>query len=62
MPSITVFNANLLWSIQDLELGVRVKNLTDETYSDYVGFSPYSGNYEYPQPERQYEASISYRF
>lgn len=62
VPSITVFNANLLWSIQDLELGVRVKNLTDETYSDYAGFSPYSGNYEYPQPERQYEASISYRF
>lgn len=62
IPSITVFNANVLWSIQDLELGVRVKNLTNETYSDYQGYSPWSGNYQYPQPERNYEASVTYRF
>lgn len=62
LPSITVFNANLLWSIEDVELGLRIKNLTNEKYSDYQGYSPYSGDYQYPQPERQYEVGLTYRF
>lgn len=62
VPSVTVFNANILWSFQDVELGLRIKNLTNKKYSDYSGYSPYSGNYQYPQPERQYEAGLTYRF
>ena len=62
IDSVTVMNANLLWTVQNLELGFRVRNLTDEQYADYQGYSPYSGNYQYPQPERNYEASMTYRF
>lgn len=62
VDSITVLNANVLWTIQKLEVGFRIRNLTDELYADYQGYSPYSGNYQYPQPERNYEASLTYRF
>ncbi len=56
-----LLNANLLWNLDGLELGLRVKNLTDEDYADFYGVS-WRGNYQYPQPGRQYEASLTYRF
>src|SRR5690606_31635249 len=34
VPSVTVFNAKILWSFQDVELGLRIKNLTNKKYSD----------------------------
>jgi iron complex outermembrane recepter protein len=57
LAPLTVFNASLLYSIDALEFGVRVKNITNERYA---GFHSVWG--QYPQPERNYEASITYSF
>jgi iron complex outermembrane recepter protein len=59
---LNLFNASLLWQIQNVELGARVKNINNEKYAGLQGYSPTKGNYLYPQPERNYEASIIYRF
>lgn len=55
--AVTVFTFNILWDIKDVELGFRVKNITNEKYADYQ--SIYG---QYPQPERAYSAHVSYRF
>ncbi|RYF98432.1 MAG: TonB-dependent receptor, partial [Chitinophagaceae bacterium] len=60
MPKIdpvTLFNANILWNFKSVELGARVKNITSEKYSDSRGLYG-----QYPQPERAYDAHITYRF
>lgn len=59
---LTLLNANLLWQIQGVELNARVKNITNEQYAGLQGYSPTAGNYQYPQPERNYDLSITYRF
>ncbi len=58
---VTLFNANIVWVIESLELGFRIKNLTGERYADYQGTS-WSGIYLYPQPGRTYDAHLTYRF
>jgi iron complex outermembrane receptor protein len=58
---VTLFNVNVLWDIDALELGLRIKNLTGETYSDYQGTSR-KGTYLYPQPKQLYSAHLTYRF
>jgi iron complex outermembrane recepter protein len=58
----TIFNANILWEIQGVELNARVRNITNENYAGLQGYSPRVGNYQYPQPGRNYDVSISYRF
>jgi len=58
---VTLFNLNILWDIDKLELGVRIKNLTGEKYADYEGTS-YSGTYLYPQPKQTLSAHVAYRF
>jgi iron complex outermembrane receptor protein len=55
--AVTLFNANVLWTEDELELSFRVKNIADKRYSDYQGLVS-----QYPQPGRTYEAGISYRF
>jgi iron complex outermembrane recepter protein len=55
--SVTLFNVNILWNLDDVEFGFRVKNITAEKYSDYKGIYG-----QYPQPERAYDAHVSYRF
>lgn len=57
LDALTLFNANILWAINDIELGFRVKNITSERYADY--HSIYG---QYPQPGRTYTAHISYTF
>lgn len=57
VDAVTVFNFNILWDIKNVELGLRVKNITNEKYADYQ--SIYG---QYPQPERAYNANVSYRF
>jgi iron complex outermembrane receptor protein len=59
--AVTLFNLNLLWDIEDVELGMRVKNLTAETYADFQGTN-WKGIYLYPQPERTYSAHVTYKF
>ena len=54
---VTLFNANILWSFKGVELGARVKNITNEKYSDSRGLYG-----QYPQPERAYDAHVTYRF
>ncbi len=58
---VTLFNLNILWDINALELGMRVKNLTGEKYSDYEG-TGWKGTYLYPQPKQAYSAHVTYRF
>lgn len=58
---VTLFNFNLIWDVKGAELGFRVKNITGEQYADYQGANG-KGVYLYPQPERGYDAHITYRF
>lgn len=63
VKDVTLLNANIIWAlVENVELGLRVKNITDETYSDYQGVSAFSGNYQYPQPGRTWNASVSWYF
>lgn len=59
---LTLLNANILWQIKNIELNARVKNITNEKYAGLQGYSPTVGNYQYPQPDRNYDVSITYRF
>jgi iron complex outermembrane receptor protein len=59
--AVTLFNVNVLWDINAVELGLRVKNLTGEKYADYERTS-WKGTYLYPQPKQTYSAHITYRF
>jgi iron complex outermembrane recepter protein len=58
---VTLFNVNIVWDIDALELGLRVKNVTGETYSDYEGTS-WKGTYVYPQPKQTLSGHVTYRF
>jgi iron complex outermembrane receptor protein len=58
---VTLFNVNVLWDINAVELGLRIKNLTGEKYSDYEGTS-WKGTFLYPQPKQTYSAHVTYRF
>ncbi len=62
VEALTLFNFNILWDIKDIELGFRVKNITNEKYADFNGYSISGKLYQYPQPERNYSAHVSYRF
>lgn len=59
---LVLFNLNVTWEYQGVEVTGRIKNLTNERYAGLQGVSPTAGYYQYPQPERNYEASITYRF
>ncbi|MES2675001.1 MAG: TonB-dependent receptor [Pseudomonadota bacterium] len=61
VDALTLFNINILWDINNVELGFRVKNITGERYADYQGTS-WSGKYQYPQPERTYTAHAGINF
>src|SRR5690606_20472028 len=39
IDSVVLLNANLSWTYNQLEAGLRVCNLTDEDYADYQGVS-----------------------
>lgn len=59
---ITLLSANLLWALTDhLELGLRIKNITNKRYADYYAVG-WNGNVQYPQAGRTYQASINYQF
>jgi iron complex outermembrane receptor protein len=60
--SETIVNANIQWQKDSWLANLRISNLTDEDYSDYYGYSLWSGNYLYPKPGATAEASITYRF
>lgn len=57
VKALTLFNVNVLWDINDVELGFRIKNITAEKYSDYQGIYG-----QFPQAGRTYNAHVSYRF
>ena len=60
MPKIApvqLFNLNVIWEYKQVELSGRINNLTNERYA---GLQASWG--QYPQPERNYEASVTYRF
>jgi len=57
LPALVVFNLAALYTYKQLEFSGRINNLTNELYA---GLHATWG--QYPQPERNYEASITYRF
>ena len=57
LPSLVVFNLTALYTYKQLELSGRINNLTNELYAGY-----HSVWGQYPQPERNYEAGLTYRF
>lgn len=57
LPALTVFNLAAVYYLGDLEFTGRINNLTNELYAGYHSLWG-----QYPQPERNYEAGISYRF
>ncbi len=62
VDSLVLFNLNLTWQYRGVEISGRIKNLTNERYAGFYGVSPTAGYYQYPQPERNYEAGVVYRF
>lgn len=60
---VQLFNLNVIWQVAQVEIAGRVKNITNERYSGLQGYSSWqAAKFYYPQPERNYEASITYRF
>jgi iron complex outermembrane recepter protein len=57
LKPLTVFNFNISYDYDWLNLSARVNNITDE---GYAGLHSIYG--VYPQPERNYEASFSIKF
>ena len=57
LDPLTVFNVAAVYSYRQLEVSARLNNITNELYSGY-----HSVWGQYPQPERNYQASITYRF
>lgn len=57
LDALTLFNLNILWTHKDVELGLRIKNITGEEYADYHGVYG-----QYPQAGRTYNAHIGYSF
>ncbi len=57
LDALTVFNLATVYSYHHLELSARINNLTNELYAGY-----HSVWGQYPQPERNYQASVTYRF
>jgi iron complex outermembrane recepter protein len=57
LDSLVVFNAAVNYQYDQWEFGARINNITNERYA---GFDSLWG--QYPQPERNYQASITYRF
>ncbi|MGV8838592.1 TonB-dependent receptor domain-containing protein, partial [Cellvibrio sp.] len=60
---VQLFNLNVIWQVAQVEIAGRIKNVTNERHSGFQGYSSrQAAKYYYPQPERNYEASITYRF
>jgi iron complex outermembrane recepter protein len=57
LPHLVLFNFGITHDYHALSLGARIKNMTNEKYAGYHGVFG-----QYPQPERNYEASITYKF
>ena len=57
VSSLQLFNLNVIWEYKQVELAGRIDNLTNERYAGWQ-----SSRGQYPQPERNYQASITYRF
>lgn len=57
LDALTVFNLAATYNYRSLELSGRINNITNELYAGY-----HSVWGQYPQPERNYEAGITYRF
>ncbi len=57
LPSLVVFNLAALYTYKQLEFSGRINNLTNELYA---GLHSTWG--QYPQPERNYQAGVTYRF
>jgi iron complex outermembrane receptor protein len=57
LPELVVFNLGTIYTYKQLEFSGRINNLTNELYA---GLHATWG--QYPQPERNYEASVTYRF
>jgi len=64
LPSRVIWDANLRWlPVDTLAFSARIKNITNERYADYEGYSSWQAvNYEYPQAGRNFSLSLNYHF
>ena len=58
LDSIKVYNAGASYRHKTWEMGIRINNLTDEDYAEFV---TNAGAY-YPSPERNFMISVGYGF
>lgn len=57
LAPLTVFNLAAVYSYRQLELSARLNNITNELYAGYHSIWG-----QYPQPERNGQVSVTYRF
>lgn len=57
LDPLTVFNLAAVYSYRQLELSARLNNITNELYAGYHSIWG-----QYPQPERNGQVSVTYRF
>ncbi len=57
LAPLTVFNLAAVYSYRHIEVSGRINNITNELYAGY-----HASWGQYPQPERNYAASVTYRF
>lgn len=62
VDALVLFNFNVIWQVAGVEVSGRVKNITNENYAGLQGVTSTGNYYQYPQPGRNYEMSISYSF
>lgn len=57
-----ISDAKLSYNYKNIEAYVKINNIFDETYSDYVIYSDFSGSSYYPAAERNYLAGVKITF
>ncbi len=57
LAALTVFNLAVTYNFNNVELSGRINNITNELYAGYHAVWG-----QYPQPERNYQAGVTYRF
>ncbi len=61
LDSITVINAGMDYRYKAWDVNLRINNLADETYAEFVSTDGFTTGYQ-PSPERNAMLSVGYRF
>jgi len=61
LGSITLYNAGIGYLFESWEVNLRINNLADESYAEFVTNNGFGAAYQ-PSPERNYNLTAAYRF